>query len=149
MRKINSLFGQNAQRSTLAKQVQEKELINQLWHSVTPIELSTTSHAHQLEHGLLTVFADNGAIASKIKLSQASLLKAFNNLIEKRAQSNLCKVTAIKVKVQVKSSPHPRQKRAIVLSTTGAQHIQHLAEQLGESKLAEILNRLASKQQEK
>jgi hypothetical protein len=149
MRKINSLFGQNAQLSALAKQMHEKELINRLWQSATPMELSTTSHAALLENGLLTVFAFNGATASKIKLSQASLLKALNNSIETNAQFSLCKVTAIKIKVQVKSVLPQPQRRSISLSSTGAQHLTHLAEQLGESKLGEILNRLASKHQEK
>jgi hypothetical protein len=56
-----------------------------------------------------------------------------------------CKVTAIKVKVQVKSTIRPKQTRAITLSSTAAQQLNQLAEQLGESKLATILSRLASK----
>ena len=149
MRKFNSLLGQNAQLSALASQAQEKELLNRLWHSATPAELSTTSHAYKLGNGILTIIADNGATASKIKLSQANLLKAFNNSIEKHSQFNQCKVTAIKVKVQVKSTPLPSMKRSIVLSSTGAQHLKHLATQLGESKLGTILNRLASKHQKR
>jgi hypothetical protein len=149
MRKINSLFGQNAQLSVLAEQIHEKELINKLWHSATPIELSKTSYAALLEDGQLIVYASNSATASKIKLSQASLLKALNNSIESYAQYSQCKVTAIKVKVQVKSTPAPSQRRTINLSSTGAQHLKHLADQLGESKLGNILNRLASKHLEK
>jgi hypothetical protein len=149
MRKINSLFGQNAQLSVLAEQIHEKELIKKLWHSATPIELSKTSYAALLEDGQLIVYASNSATASKIKLSQASLLKALNNSIESYAQYSQCKVTAIKVKVQVKSTPAPSQRRTINLSSTGAQHLKHLADQLGESKLGNILNRLASKHLEK
>jgi hypothetical protein len=149
MRKLNSLFGQNAQLSALAQQIQEKELLNKLWLLATPPELSTTSHAYQLDDGLLTVYADNGTIASKIKFTQASLLKALENCCQQDNNFSQCKVTAIKVKVQVKSTIRPKQTRAITLSSTAAQQLNQLVDQLGESKLATILSRLASKHHNK
>jgi hypothetical protein len=89
-------------------------------------------------------------LASKIKLTQASLLKQLQNLQLNDPLFRECKVTAISVKVQVKSRPKPIIKTPRKLSTSAANSLKNLAEDLlaknkGESPLAAKLNALARK----
>lgn len=146
MFKINTVLGQDQTLTKLQQRVDAMALVNEFWQSAAPKLLSEQSVAHQLQDGMLTVLANNAAVASKIKLSQASLLKALKNSQESYAEFSLCKVTAISVKVQVKSSPRAPTKRMIKLSATGAQHLNALAVQMGDSRLAGILKKLAAKQ---
>ena len=146
MFKINAVLDQDQTLSKLQHRVNAMALVNEFWQSAAPKLLSEQSVAHQLQDGMLTVLANNAAVASKIKLTQASLLKALKNSHESYAEFSLCKVTAISVKVQVKSTPRPRVLRTIKLSATGAQHLNALATQMGDSPLSTILKKLADKQ---
>ncbi|HAF01148.1 MAG TPA: DUF721 domain-containing protein [Methylophilaceae bacterium] len=145
MQKINAVFGNNTQLSALTSQVRAKELINLFWQSAVPKPLAESSFAYQIDNGLLTVFASNSAVATKIKLTQSSILNALDNSQKTSPDFRLCKVTAINVKVQVKSTPRPRPKRQRRLSVTTAQHLALFAEEIGDSPLSQALKNLASK----
>lgn len=145
MRKINTLFNDDIQFSALAKNVQTHQNLQQLWHAVAPKILSQASFASSLTNGQLTVYTDSAIIASKIKLTQASLLTLLQNLQKNNPLFRECKVTAITVKVQVKSHPKPAIKTPRKLSANAATSLKQLAQDLGDSPLALKLNSLASK----
>ncbi len=150
MHKINNLLNHNSQLSMLAKNVQLHQHLQQFWQAAVPKLLSQNSFATSLVNGQLTVYADSAIIASKIKLSHASLLTLLQNLQIKQALYRECKVTAISVKVQVKSRPKPIIKTPRQLSTRAATSLKKLADDLfaknkGESPLAVKLKLLASK----
>lgn len=145
MHKLNALLGQHDQLNQLARLAQANALINAFWQTSAPDYLASASCASHIEDGVLIVFASNASVASKIKLTQASLLKALENSRKTVNDFKLCKVTAIKVKVQVKSTPRPRAKRAIKLSSSGAQHINRYADSIPGTPLGDILKRLAAK----
>lgn len=145
MLKLTTLFGQHAQLSALTEQLHAKTRIHQFWQSAAPAELANLSTAYSLEDTVLYVAAHQTLVASKIKMLQASLLKALENSQRNNPQFSQCKVTAIKVKVQVKSSPRPRAKRVIPISASSAQHLHAFAEQMAGSPLGDALKKLASK----
>lgn len=145
MHKLNALFGQHDQLNQLARLAEANALINAFWRSAAPDYLANVTTANNIQDGVLTVFASNASVASKIKLTQASLLKALENSQKTINEFKLCKVTAIKVKVQVKSTPRPRAKRSIKLSLSGAQHLSRYADSIVGTPLGDILKKLAAK----
>jgi hypothetical protein len=150
MRKINALFSENSELNHLAKNVQVHQNLQQLWHAATPKLLSQNSFASSLNNGQLTVYADSSIVASKIKLTLASLLKQLQNLQIIDPLFRECKVTSISVKVQVKSRPKPITKTPRKLSASAATSLKALAENLlmeskGKSALATKLMHLATK----
>ena len=146
MHKINTLFASNGQLDALAKNALAHQHLQQLWQTATPTMLAETSFANSLDNGLLTVYADSAIVANKIKLIHASLLTQLQNLQKNNPQFRDCKVTAIGVKVQVKSRPKVAVKAPRKLSANAAYHLKALADDLGESELASKLNSLARKQ---
>jgi hypothetical protein len=149
MRKINTLLSENGQLNALTKNVQSRTFLQQLWQLAAPNILAQSSHVISLDNGQLTVLADSAIIANKIKLTQVSLLSSLltqiQNLQKNEPLLRECKVTAISVKVQVKSTSKPGIKAPRMLSAKAATSLKTLAQGLGESPLATKLNALASK----
>jgi Dna[CI] antecedent, DciA len=145
MRKINAIFSDNSELNHLVKNVQVHQNLQQIWQAATPKLLSQNSFASSLSNGQLTVYANSSIVASKIKLTIASLLTQLQNLQISEPSFRECKVTAISVKVQVKSHPKPTIKTPRKLTSSAANSIKNLAASLGESPLATKLNALARK----
>jgi hypothetical protein len=150
MRKINALFTENSELNKLAKNVQAYQCLQQLWHAAAPKLLSENSVASSLTSGQLTIYADSAIVANKIKLIQASLLTQLQNLQKSEPLFRECKVTAISVKVQVKSRPKSIIKTPRKLSSSASASLKTLAEDLlaknkGDSPLAAKLTILAGK----
>ena len=150
MRKINALFShhgqtQDNQFNILAKQANAHLNLRQFWEAVAPHTISQASFAGSLNNGQLTIYAYNATAASKIKLISANLLTQLQNLQDSDPFYRECKVTAITVKVQVKSQPKPVIKPPRKLSQQAAGALNTLAEKLGDSALADKLKQLANK----
>jgi hypothetical protein len=95
------------------------------------------SHASSIKNQQLNLYANNNAVAAKIKLCIPSLLIQ----LEKQGSE----VTAIRVKVQVKSSPQAQPKAIKKLSQQAATELDGLAKKLSGTDLGDALARLASK----
>jgi hypothetical protein len=150
MRKINTFFSANSQFTNsqlgvIAKNVQAHQQLQQFWQAAAPTILSENSFAGSITNDQLVVYADSAIVANKIKLMQASLLTQLENLQKNNLKFRECKVTAIKVKVQVKSRPKTIIKTPRKLSNNAAVSLKNLANSLGDSTLATKLNLLASK----
>lgn len=145
MRKINTLFSASSQLEALTKNVLAHQRLQQLWQAASPKILAEASFASKLDNSVLTVYADSAIVANKIKLTQASLLTQLENLRKNNPIFRECKVTAIAVKVQVKSRPKTTIKTTRMLSSNAANSLKILAQHLGESPLATKLNLLARK----
>lgn len=150
MRKINTLFAANSQLEALAKNVQAHQHLQQLWQATAPKILARASYISSLNNNVLTVYADSAIVANKIKLTHASLLTQLENLQKNNPKFRECKVTAIVVKVQVKSRPKTIIKTPRMLSSNAANSLEVFAQNLlvknkGESPLATKLKLLASK----
>jgi hypothetical protein len=153
MRKINTLLGQSqdsSQFSQLTQRALAHLTLQQFWQSATPKIIGENSFASNLTNGQLCILADSAIVANKIKLTQASLLTQLHNLLNSNQAFRECKVTAIVVKVQVKSRPKPIIKAPHRLSYNASNCLKQLAEDLlaknkGDSPLAAKLKVLASK----
>ena len=160
MRKINHVLNQPISNSSenndynqfnqLTKQANAHLVLQQFWLAATPAVVGENSFASTLNNGQLLVLANNAVVANKIKLTQASLLTQLQNLQVTNYAFRECKVTAIVVKVQVKSRPKPVIKPLRTLSRHASNSLIQLAEDLlaknkGNSPLAKKLKLLASK----
>jgi hypothetical protein len=135
MRRINALFKENVELALLSDQACKLTTSQKIWNTVVPGTLKPFTMAGAVKHKRLTVYADNGAIAAKIKLLLPSLLT--------KLKKQGLEVTAIRVEVQVKSAPRKPSKSVRTISPHAAANLDAMAGELGDSALGEALARLA------
>jgi Dna[CI] antecedent, DciA len=145
MHKINTVFSKSNELNNLNKNVQAHQLLQHFWLTAAPKIIAENSFACSLINGQLLILADSALVTNKIKLTQASLLTQLQNLRLSTQAFRECKVTAITVKVQVKSRPKVVIKAPRVLSRRASNSLKQFAEDLGDSLLANKLQALASK----
>jgi hypothetical protein len=137
MRRLNALFKDNAELVALSAQAGNLTASQKTWEAVAPDSLKQFTQAGSVKHKRLTVYADNGAVAAKIKLLLPSLLT--------KLQKQGLEVTSIRVEVQVKSSPKKPEKSQRILSVQAASSLGKLAAELDGSALGEALSRLSGR----
>lgn len=142
MRKINALLLSDIDLVTLSRYAASANMAQQLWLAAAPTQISQHSHASSLNNGLLCVAANNGAVATKIKLLEANLLSQLHNLTLTTPFSKGAKVTAISVKVQAKSSLIQPKKPQRKLTLQAASSLKNLADELEDSPLRAAISKL-------
>jgi hypothetical protein len=145
MQQVKTLFGLDADLIALSRHAESINIAQKIWVAVAPTLISQFSHATSLKNGQLNVAADNGAVATKIKLLNASLLTQLENLSQSNQFGRGSKVTAISVKVQAKSALIKRAKPQRKLSKRASASLESLTDNLVDSPLREALNRLAKR----
>lgn len=136
MQRFNSLLNQ-PELGVLKERSQDMQVAQKIWEAIAPENLAKFSHARSIKNGQFTVIADNNAVAAKIKLFIPSLL------IQLEKQE--CEVTAIRIKVQVKSTPQAKQKTLKKLSPGAAKNLNAFAQKISGTTLGDALARLAKK----
>jgi hypothetical protein len=136
MRQFNSLLKQPELIALNARNL-EAQAAQKIWETIAPDNLAQFSHASSIKNKLFTLFANNNAVAAKIKLFIPSLLIKLEN--------QGCEVTSIQVKVQVKSTPPAKAKRIKKLSPHAAIELNQLSIKLSGTPLGDALARLATK----
>jgi len=136
MQRFNSLLA-HPTLSALKAHKQVAEFAHNIWQQIAPENLAALSHATQIKNQQLTISAINNAVAAKIKLFVPSLLIQLQN--------RGYEVTAIRVKVQVKSTPEVKPKVIKKLSSKAAEHLNTLADNLTGTELGDALAKLAQK----
>jgi hypothetical protein len=137
MRRLNALFKDNAELVALSAQAGNLTASQKNWEAVAPDSLKQLTQAGSIKHKRLTVYADNGAVATKIKMLLPSLLT--------KLQKQGVEVTSIRVEVQVKSGVKNPVKTLRNLSPEAASSLGKLAAELGDSALGEALARLSGR----
>ena len=142
MRQFNSLLKQpellaRPELAAFNAHSKEAHAAQEIWLATAPENLAQFSHAYSTKNKQLSVFADNNAVAAKIKLFIPSLLIK----LEKQG----CEVTSIRVKVQVKSTPQAKPKAVKKLSAKAASELKQLACKLSGTALGDKLAKLARK----
>ena len=135
MRRLKALFKENSEILALTGVANRLVDLQKIWDGIVPSPLRPYVRAGGLRDRRITVFADNGAVAAKLKLLAPNLLK---NLQNKGVD-----VTSIRVEVQVISRPQRPQRAPRRLSAQAAGSLQSLSDQLPESPLGAALGRLA------
>jgi hypothetical protein len=149
MRKFNALLNaskkDNSQFNQLVASANQHLTLQQFWQATAPLAISQLSNVGNLKNETLTVFAHNNSVAAKIKFISASLLTQLQNLQKSDPYYKQYKLTRIRVKVQVKSHKTPKISASRTLSSSAATTLRNLATSLGDTSLADKLNKLADK----
>ncbi len=134
MQRFNTLLRQPELIALNARNLQT-QTAQKIWETIAPDNLAKLSHVSSIENKRFTVFANNNAVAAKIKHLIPSLLIK----LEKQEYE----VTAIRVKVQVKSTPQTKLKSLKKLSPVAATHLKQLGQSLSGTALGDALIKLA------
>jgi hypothetical protein len=111
--------------------------LQKLYEQIAPASLLPYSRVLKLESLILTLAANNSAIAAKLRQIAPTLTKKF--------QDGGCEVTGIQVRVQVAFASPAESVVRPVLSRAGCNRLIELATGLPDSPLKNALQRLAMK----
>ena len=134
MQRFNALLNQPELTALNARNLQN-QAAQKIWEAIAPDNLAQYSHATSIKNQQFTLYANNNAVAAKIKLLIPSLLI--------KLEKQECEVTAIRVKVQVKSTPQPKLKTPKRLSPVAVNQLQLLGKKLSGTALGDALTKLA------
>lgn len=137
MQHIKSLFRNNAEISALVSQAGKVSAMQKIWCEIAPQPLNRHSQAGSIKHKRLTVYAENGPIAAKIKLLSPNLLTQL--------QKKGFEVTSIRVEVQVQSNSIKSNLPPRKLSKEASSLVFALADQLSGTELGNALKRLSGR----
>lgn len=139
-RKLDSFLSESSTPlGRLTAAAQRLNALTRIWESIAPINLARSSRVGRLDDGVLTLYADNGAIASKLLQQLPSLLTKF--------QQRGAEITGIRVDVQVNlplinPAAHPKS----AISSQGLASLEKLERDLPDSKLKVALTNLIQHQ---
>lgn len=137
--KIRSYFHSAPALQSLVDQAQRLIELQRLWEKLAPQPLAKSCKVGNLRQQMLTLLANNGAVASKAKQQLPSLLAKF--------QAQGIEITAIRIEVQAqswRSGAKPAKK--IAISSAGQASLEQLAQKLEESPLKNSLQAMLKRQ---
>ena len=108
---------------------------------VLPVEIAQNCSIANYKDGRLIIFADNNAVAAKLRLLAVGLPRKLSGLLPQTGRQ----VTAVVIEVQPRASLKTGSKKSVTLSPQGAQEILELSTQVVYIKLKRLLESLASK----
>ncbi len=133
--RLNSFFGASPELRQLARQVDLLQALQRHYEQVVPSSLKQSSRVQQLDDKILTLAADNGAVAAKLRQLAPELTRLFQN--------RGCEVTGIRVRVQVSAPPAGRVATPAGLNDSARRSLLDSVRQLPESPLKSALQKLA------
>jgi hypothetical protein len=135
--RIGLLIDRLPELQTLNRQVRRLLALQDILTEVLPDSLASSTTVALSATDELILFADNGAVAAKIKQIAPRILTFF----QERTQE----VTAIRVQVQVRIRHNPLPPKHISLSPIARQAISELSATLDASPLKSALQRLGAR----
>lgn len=133
--RLNSFFASSQELRQISGKVRQLLALQLHYEQVSPPSLARSSQVMQLEHGILTLAANNGAVAAKLRQMTPELVRQL--------QLRGCEVTGIQVRVQVTLPPITHTATPASMSAQGKQQLSDLAATLTDSPLKSALQRLA------
>jgi len=134
--RLNSFFKSSQELSQLTGKVRQLRLFQQHFEQIAPPSLLRASHVEHIEHTILTLAANNSAVAAKLRQLAPELVKQLN--------LHGCEVTGIQVRVQVSLPRQAPAQHSPLVSPQGKQHLDRLAATLPDSPLKKALQRLTN-----
>lgn len=147
MLKINRIFTHHNELKPLLQEANDRQQLQQLWYAVAP-EFSKLSQVLALEHGTLIIGAYSGAVASKIRLLETGLIKRIGDFCQNSQKIKGLNLSAIKVKVQVKSRPPSKHKRIKSPSNRALNTLEACADQIENPALEAALRHFIDRQRD-
>ena len=135
--RLNSYFSASPELRQLSGKAGQLQALQRLYEQIAPASLLRYSRVLQLEQHILTLAANNGAIAAKLRQLAPELTE--------KLQNRGCEVTGIQVRVQVTLPAAEHISTPPTLSVSGRKRLIELAVELPDSPLKSALQRLANK----
>ena len=138
-KKIRAYLDSVAGIAALLPQAERLIELRRIFAKLAPQQLLRSSSIVNYKQGKVVIFAENSAVAAKLKLLSPQLVDGFTN--------QGVEATGIRVEVQPLESPQPvpRTKQAR-LTAGGADHLRTLAERLPDSSLKQAVTYMALRQ---
>lgn len=133
-KRLNSFFVASPELRLFARQAGMLQALQQQYEQIVPPSLKQSSRVQQMEGKILTLAADNGAVAAKLRQLVPELTRLF--------QHKGCEVTGIRVRVQVSSPPAKRAAPPVRLNEAARQRLMDSVRQMPDSPLKCALQRL-------
>jgi hypothetical protein len=122
----------------LIAQAEQLVQLRRIAAGVLPVEIRRSTAIANLKQGKVVIFAENAAIAAKLRLLEPALVDAF-------AREAL-QVTGLQVRVQVQDGDGPAKKaKRARLEPGAAASLERLANSLPDSELSRAVARLAKR----
>ena len=119
----------------LTRQIERLSSLHATLSASLPASIAASVALAVAENGDLVLFADNGAVATKLKHLAPRLLVSL--------QQRGIEVTGIRVQVQAEIHHNPLPQKQILLGPEGRKAIQGLAERMKNSPLRSALEQLS------
>jgi len=139
--RLNSFFTSTLELRLLSGKVQQLRALELHYAKIVPPSLLRASQVIRMEKQILTLAANNSAIAAKLRQMTPELVKQLQLLG--------CEVTGIQVRVQVTLPPDSRIAGPVTLSPQGFSQLTNLALSLSDSPLKNALQRLLGRKKNK
>jgi len=112
--------------------------LRRIYSELVPQQLLRSSSIVNYKAQIVVIFAENNAVAAKLKLLSPRLVNDFS----KRG----LEVTGIRLEVQPRQEAHiPLKEKQAKLSAAGAESLEALAKQLPDSKLKQTVMHMAGR----
>ena len=118
----------------LLQQAQKLLAVQNTWNEIAPKPLAAASRVGAVRQQTLIVYANNGAVAGKLRQLVPSLLEK----IQKRG----IEITAIRVDVQVEAPPPGKKPKDLTVSHNALSSLAKLEQSLTDSPLKSALHTL-------
>ncbi|MBU1691988.1 MAG: DUF721 domain-containing protein [Gammaproteobacteria bacterium] len=119
---------------TLLQQAQKLLVLQKAWTEVAPKPLAAVSRVGAVRLKTLIVYANNGAVAGKLRQFVPSLLE--------KIQNRGIEITAIRVDVQVESPLPGKKPKTLTVSHNALSSLEKLEQSLVDSPLKNALHTL-------
>lgn len=133
--RLTNFFKSSQELRQFTGKILQLRKIQALYERVAPPSLLKSSHVMQLEQGILSLAADNPAVAAK--------LRQLAPVLQEQLLLQGGEVTGIQVKVQVTNPAPTPAKHQAHLGLKGKQELAHLIDTLADSPLKTALQRLS------
>lgn len=120
-----------------ARQAGMLQALQQHYEQIVPSSLKPSSRVQYIEGKILTLAADNGAVAAKLRQLVPELTRKFND--------KGCEITGIQVRVQVYSAPAKPAPVPARLSAADSKRLLDSVREMPDSPLKSALQRLAGR----
>lgn len=137
-RRLNAYLGTHLELRRLSGHIEQLQELQLYYEKVAPPSLAKASRVLQIENGMLTLGATNGAVAAKLRQLAPEMLNSFQVRFEK--------VTGIQIRVQVMVIKRQQiMQAATPLSAEGHSKMLGVLAEMRDSPVKEALQRLADK----
>jgi len=132
--RLNSFLSSSQELRQLSGKAKQLRVLQQHYAKIAPPSLLNFSQVLHIEQNILTLAANNGAVASKLRQMVPEFIRQL--------QLQGCEVTGIQVRVQVTAPITTRVALPATLSAEGKQQLSKLTATLADSPLKSALRRL-------